>query len=270
MIKHHNYIYLSLIVIFSILFYYYYTRNRKNSKYKKKIFPELLIAVFACNRYYYLNQTLTALFFHIERYEKELFYNILYFDQGTGERYDIIKKYKFQNSFLFNPSGMELSFDTLFSYMYTEYVFMLEEDWVVEQNVENEIFYPSFIMESILILSKVDKIYGMILREEWPSIILENMTVKTKMGNHILYIGYLRLKYVYTNGASIYRTKSLKILDKYTGELWVSIFFLNKGYKVGFTYKGRKGKKDSIYDQHVMGHIGFNTSQSAICSIPLY
>lgn len=58
----------------------------------------------------------------------------------------IINKYKFENSFLFNPSGMELSFDTLFSYIYSEYVFMLEEDWVVEKNIENEIFYPAFIM----------------------------------------------------------------------------------------------------------------------------
>lgn len=50
----------------------------------------------------------------------------------------------------------------------------------------------------------------------------------------------------------------------------VSNIFLYKGYKVGFTYKGRKGKKDDIYYQHVMDHIGFNTSRSSICSVALY
>lgn len=201
--NYHICIYFIIFTLFTLFFIYFYYRNKRTAKNSKNIFPELIIAVFACNRYIYLNQTLNALFYHIKKYEKELIYNILYFDQGTIERYKIINKYKFENSFLFNPSGMELSFDTLFSYIYSEYVFMLEEDWVVEKNIENEIFYPAFIMESLLILSAVDKIYGVILRETHDFEIYENLTVRTKMGNDILYIGYLWLKYAYTNGASI-------------------------------------------------------------------
>lgn len=262
------YIVLLLLLLLSILFIWYI--GRKNTKSNKIKNPDLTIAITACNRYEYLNQTLNSLFTHIQKYEKQLYFIILYFDQGTVERYDIIKKYDIKNSFLFNPSGMELSFDTLFSYIYSEYVFMLEEDWVVEKNIENEIFYPAFIMESLLILSAVDKIYGVILRETHDFEIYENLTVRTKMGNDILYIGFLWLKYAYTNGASIYRTKELKVLDRYKGEGEVSNIFLYKGYKVGFTYKGRKGKKDDIYYQHVMDHIGLNTSRSSICSVALY
>lgn len=257
-----------LLLLLSILFICYI--GRKNTKSNKIKNPDLTIAITACNRYEYLNQTLNSLFTHIQKYEKQLYFIILYFDQGTVERYEIIKKYDIKNSFLFNPSGMELSFDTLFSYMYTEYVFILEEDWVVEKNVENEILYPSFIMESLLILSKTNKIYGVILRESDHFEIHENITVKTEMGNHILYIGVLVLKFAYTNGASIYRTKTLKELETYNGELEVARFFLNKGYKVGFTYKGKKGKRDDIFFQHIMDHIGLHTSKSSICSIPLY
>lgn len=239
-------------------------------KFRRLNIPSLTLAIIACNRYNYLNRTLKSLYLHIKLYEQDLDYATLFFDQGTVERYEIIEIYKLKNTFLFNPCGMELSFNTLFSYVYSNFVFILEEDWVVKKDVESEILHPSFIKEAILILSKVNSIYGIILRETHHFEIYRNLTVKTTMGNHILYIGLLVRSYAYTNGASIYRTKNLKEIELYNGELKVSIIFLKKGYKIGFTYKGRKGKKDDIYYQHVMDHIGFHTSKSSICSISLY
>lgn len=265
------YYFIYFIIFFIICIYIYYNIiDVKYLKYYRNSYPIMIIAIIACNRFVYLNSTLNSLYTHIQNFEKDLCYSILYFDQGTVERYDVINKFKIDNSFLFNPNGMEFSFNTLFSYMYSEYVFILEEDWLVEKNIEKEILYPSFIMESLLILSKTNKIYGVILRESDHFEIHENITVKTEMGNHILYIGVLVLKFAYTNGASIYRTKTLKELETYNGELEVARFFLNKGYKVGFTYKGKKGKRDDIFFQHIMDHIGLHTSKSSICSIPLY
>lgn len=259
------------LVTFFILFIFIIFLNANDKTLNiENHFPSLIIGIIACNRYEYLNQTLYSLFFHITRYEKDLNYNCIFFDQGTKERYKVTKEYNLQNTFFFNPSGMELSFNTLFSYIYSEYILMLEEDWVVEKNVENEIFYPSFIMESIMILSRVEEIYGVILRETHHFDIHQNLTIKTNMGYHILYVGILVSKYAYTNGASIYKTKNLKEVKTYNGEHRVSNFFLFKGYKVGFTYKGKKGKKDDILYQHVMDHIGFNTSRSSLCSLALY
>lgn len=257
------------VIIISV-FSYLYSFTKGDYVVVIKDFPIITIAILACNRYNYLNQTLNALYQHLDLYEKDVDYNILYFDQGTTERYEIIDKYKFSNVFLFNPSGMELSFNVLYSYLYSEYVFILEEDWVVHKDVEKEIFYPSFIKESILILSQTERIYGVIIREIDNFEIMENITITTELGNHTLFIGLLKLKFAYTNGASIYKTKVLKKLKIYYGEKEVSDFFLCSGYRVGFTYKGRKGRIDDIHDQYVMDHIGFHTSKSAICSIPLY
>lgn len=265
------YYFIYFIIFFIICIYIYYNIiDVKYLKYYRNSYPIMIIAIIACNRFVYLNSTLNSLYTHIQNFEKDLCYSILYFDQGTVERYDVINKFKIDNSFLFNPNGMEFSFNTLFSYMYSEYVFILEEDWLVEKNIEKEILYPSFIMESLLILSKVNEIYGIILRDTYNFQIYKKITIKTKMGKNILYIGILVANYVYTNGASIYKTKQLKEVEIYKGEQYVSKFFLKKGYKLGFTYKGRNGKKNDIHYQHVMDHIGFNTSRSLICSNPLY
>lgn len=90
------------------------------------------------------------------------------------------------------------------------------------------------------------------------------------MGNHILYFGIMKLKYAFTNGGTIYRTKNLREIENYESEPEVSDLILKKGYKLGFTFKGRKRNKDDIFYQHVMDHIGIKTTRSSICTIPLY
>lgn len=211
-----------------------------------------------------------SFFHHLHLYEKSVTYNFLFFDQGTFERENAIKQFKLKNVFLFNPSGYVYSFKVFFSYLYTEYIPLLAEDWVVDMNVEKEIIYPSFLLELMYILLKVSKVYGILLRESDHFIIDDNITVKTKMGNHILYFGIMKLKYAFTNGATIYRTKNLREIGNYESEPEVSDLILKKGYKLGFTFKGRKGNKDDIFYQHVMDHIGIKTTRSSICTIPLY
>lgn len=106
-----------------------------------------------------------SFFHHLHLYEKSVTYNFLFFDQGTFERENAIKQFKLKNVFLFNPSGYVYSFKVFFSYLYTEYIPLLAEDWVVDMNVEKEIIYPSFLLELMYILLKVSKVYGILLRE---------------------------------------------------------------------------------------------------------
>lgn len=120
-----------LLVIILIFFYIHYV-----TKINGYFNPLIVISILACNRLLYLNKTVNSLFHHIYIYEKNLKYNVLFFDQGTVERYLIVNKYNIDNSFFLNPSGMDLSFNILFSCIYSKYVFLVEEDWVVDNNVE--------------------------------------------------------------------------------------------------------------------------------------
>lgn len=54
-----------------------------------------------------------------------------------------------------NPIGYAFSFNIIFSYLYTKYILLLEEDWEVVKDIEKKIFYLSFMVESIQILYSV-------------------------------------------------------------------------------------------------------------------
>lgn len=170
-----------------------------------------------------------------------------------------------------NPSSYSLSFNILFSYLHTKYLFILEEDWEVKKNIERTIFYPPFITESMLILDKYEKVYGILLREIRDIEVNYAVEIKTKMGIHILYVTLnTEKRYAFTNGASIYRCSDLIKLKRYTSECEVSKYFKERNYKLGFTYKGRSGKKNSSYQQSVMLHAGKKSTKSGLCNLLLY
>lgn len=254
-----------IICIFIIsLFHFYYI----NYYYKTSI---ILIAVISCNRYKYLNTSMLSLIKHLALYEKNIHYNILYVDQGTIQRDEVISKYKLHNVVLMNPSGYSLSFNIIFSYLYTKYILLLEEDWEIVDDIEKQILHPSFIKESILILEKVKVIYGLLLRELHDISVNYSLIISTCMGKHTLYV----LKppsnrFSYTNGACIYRSNDLKRLKYYTNEFYASQFFKSINYNLGFTYKGLSGKRNSTNVQFIMKHIGKNSTKQGICSIWLY
>lgn len=256
----------SILIFFcNILIYLsYYYHSQMN-------FTSLLVAVIACNRYIYLNNTLFSFTKHILKYEKRLKYNIIYLDQGTKQRLYIKFTYKILNTVFMNAVGYALSFNIIFSYLYTKYVLLLEEDWKVVNNIEKLIIHPSFIKESILILDKIKIIYGILLRETKDVYVNFSVNVTTVMGKHILHIIQPpKNRNTFTNGASIYRTLDLKHLKNYESEYSASQFFRKNKYRMGFTYKGLNGKINSSHTQYVMKHIGLNSTSKGLCNVWLY
>lgn len=237
----------------------------------KKFNNLLLITIVSCNRFIYLNRTVYLLTKHIQNYEESLLYTILFIDQGTKQRYKLIKQYNIFNSFLMNPSKYSYSFNLIFSYLYTKYLFILEEDWNVIEDIEKKIYHPSFIEESILILDYNKQIYGILLRELRDIHVNYSLNVRTTMGKHLVHIlCNMKERYSFTNGACIYRCANLAKVKIYKSEGEVSNYFKEKNYKLGFTYKGRKGKYNSSREQSVMIHIGKNSTKSGLCNISLY
>lgn len=256
---------INIILIYIIIVIYLFYKNMTNK------IPILLISVIACNRYVYLNKTLLSLSKHLLMYEKKLTYNFLYIDQGTKQRKQIIKQFNFHNVVLMNPIGYSLSFNIIFSYLYTKYVLFLEEDWETVYNIEKYILHPSFIMESIELLDKVKVIYGIILRELRDIEVSYSLSINTIMGRHTLYV--LRIpknRNTFTNGPCIYRTKELKRLKYYVNEYLTSQYFKGINYILGFTYKGLYGGENSTNIQYVMKHIGKNSTKHGLCNIWLY
>lgn len=232
---------------------------------------DLLISIFSCNRYNYLNRTLIAFSNHLVLYEKGLKYNIIYLDQGTIERELIVEKYDIFNTIFMNPSNYTFSFKLVFSYLYTKYILLLEEDWEVVKDIEKFIFYPSFIKESILILDIVKVVYGILLRNIADLKVNYTLNVVTKMGKHILNVlKYQKSRYSFTNGVSIYRTSDLKLINYYINEYTTSQYFRQNNYRMGFTFKGLKGSINSSNTQYVMKHIGIKSARKGICNIWLY
>lgn len=252
-----------------ICFYIYIYYNSKIKYSTNK--ATLLIAIFSCNRYNYLNKTLTAFFNHLLVYENKLNYNIMYVDQGTLQRYLVSVKFKLLNTIYMNPIGYSSSFNIVFSYLYTKYILFLEEDWEVVKHIEKYIFYPSFITESIKILDIVEVVYGILLRNIADIYVNCSLNVVTNMGKHLLYVlKPQKNRFTYTNGASIYRTSNLKHIKEYKNEYSVSQYFKINNYKMGFTYKGIKGCNNCTNTQYVMKHIGKNSSRKGRCNIWLY
>lgn len=231
----------------------------------------LLIAIISCNRYIYLNRTLYTALKHIKTYERQLNYNFYLFDQGTLQRYTLTSKYGIFNSFYMNPSTYSLSFNILFSYLYSKYLFILEEDWEVKHNIEQFIYYPSFILEAMLVLENYKNVYGILLREIRDIDVNYSTNVLTDMGIHKLNVlTNMKDRYTFTNGACIYRCSDLLNIKIYKSEYEVSQFFKKRDYRLGFTYKGKIGRDNSTNQQSVMMHIGKKSTKSGTCNISLY
>lgn len=119
----------------------------------------IIISLVSCNRFHYLNSSIQSITKHIKLYEKDISSTIIHFDQGTPERDFFINKYNIYNYFLMNPSGYAYSFQLLFSYVYTDFILVYEEDWVVIDQIEKKLKHKDFIYKSMKLLSNSIYIY---------------------------------------------------------------------------------------------------------------
>lgn len=201
-------------------------------------------------------------------------FHIILFDQGTIElrSNSYIKRRNIYNTFYMNPSGYIFSYNVIFSFLYSKYALLIDDDRPVRKNIEKYLTHTNFIATSINIMDKYREIYGIILRSSGDG--------KVNCHNEIIHhrnLGFCIIKeahigYYYTNGASIYRTNELKRVEIYSGEYEVAKFFSSTKYRMAYILINDICNTTSNKCNYVIDHIGKNSSlkNRNICSIPLY
>lgn len=222
----------------------------------------LQIIVTACNRFSYLNRTLSSIFSYLSCNDKNIKYTIIYIDQGTPERYYIIQHYNIRNSFFINPKNYQYSFSILFSYVYLPYTFLLEEDWVIKDDI---LINPTFMENSIDILSLSNDIYGIILRNM--VIVNESYCVLSVKNNKVKMVKLIHpfQNRNFLNGPTIYKTYILKKLKYYYSEYETGLFFLKYKYYMAFIYTSKEKHHGVLFK-----HIGINSTRLGLCNKYLY
>lgn len=232
--------------------------------YVKKYIYHLEVFIVSCNRYIYLNETLSSLIMHFRIFDKNIAYTIIFIDQGTRERYKVIELYKIKNGFFVNPSSYMYSFNLLFSYLYLDYIFLLEEDWKLSADYSLTT-NRNFFEYCILSLSEAANIYGITLR----NMVIKNgsyITIKIKKKKMIMTkLIHPFQNRNFLNGPTIYKKNQLKALNIYISEYRIGLFYLNRNVYLAFIYdKHDKNKGIKFY------HIGKNSTKLGICNIYLY
>lgn len=187
-------------------------------------------------------------------------------DQGTLNREYMFEKYNVVNNFFLNPNGYAYSFSILFSYLYMKYVLILEEDWLVVENIEQTITNNDFLYTSVNLLSNVNNIYALYLRDH-----IKGESIK--MFDKNLNITYFEVikpfsEACYTNGASLYTTKHLRIMDYGVNEAMTQRKCTELNYHIGYIYW--KYKKEEKNTDYVFRHIGYRSTSGGLCRISLY
>lgn len=226
----------------------------------------LTIAVISCNRINYFNLSLFSISNHIKKYENDIYVKFINFDQGTPNREVVYNTYNIRNVFYMNPFGYAYSFKLLFSYLFSQYVLLLEEDWMVINNIEEKIKYKNFLYISMYVLSKSKSIYGLYLRPH-PN------GNRTKKFNNRFKITYYEIYqpwrgFCYTNGASIYTSKYLKKMDYKSSEFQTARRCMNLNYRIGYIYWEYFKSKNGL--NYPFTHIGLKSTKIGICNISLY
>lgn len=165
-----------------------------------------------------------------------------------------------------NPYGYTYSFKILFSYLYSQFVLLLEEDWMVINNIENKIEYKNFLYISMNVLSNSNFIYGLYLRPHPYGNSTKRIDNRYKITYYEVYKPWSG--FCYTNGASIYKTNFLKIMDYKTSEFQTARRCMNLNYHIGYIFwKFKKSKNGYNYP---FLHIGLRSTKDGKCNISLY
>lgn len=232
-----------------------------------------IIYISSCNRFYYLNITINSIINHMTIYESIL-YHIILFDQGTIEVYNnyFIKNKHIFNIFYMNPNGYIYTYNIIFSYLYSKYVLLIDDDRPIRVNIEKYLQYSNFLSVSMNIMDSIKDIYGVILKREGDG----NVTCfKKKFKSKT--IRYCKVEkafvgYYFSNGASIYRTSELKRVKEYLAENIVARFFSNTKYRMAYLLLNDTCNSVSNKCNFIIDHIGKNSSlrNKNICTVFLY
>lgn len=239
--------------------YFYYIFHSRRREYT------LLIASISCNRILYLNTSILSIYNHIKKYENNKEITLISFDQGTPDIDAVLLRHN-KNIFYLNPSGYAYSFKLLFSMLYTNYLLTLEEDWVIVDNIQNRIKFKNFLYASMKVLQSSKAIYGLYLRGHPKG----NSTLRLNRDLNIKYYEVFEpwRGFCYTNGASIYKTKYLKIMTYRGSEFQTARRCMLLKYHIGYILWEFKNSNQGLL--YLFNHIGKRSTKLGICNISLY
>lgn len=255
-----EYLIISPLIMIFLLFLLICKNEKANSKYN------IIISIISCNRIYYLNLSISSIVNHIKLYENNLHFTFIILDQGTPYREYVVNKYNIKNVFYMNPSGYSYSFKILFTYLYTNYVLLLEEDWIVIKNIEKLIRYSNFIYTSMLILSNTKVIYGLYMREHQIGYSTKRMDQRLNITYYEVYKPWKGC--CYTNGASLYKSKYLKKMGYGKTERNTVDQCIKLNYHIGYINWEYLKTPNSI--TYPFKHIGVKSTKIGLCNISLF
>lgn len=227
---------------------------------------KLVIYIISCNRIEYLNSSIISIKDHLIQYEENISNTFINIDQGTIEREQLFNYYELNNIFFLNPSGYSFSFQILFSFLYSTYILLLEEDWIVKKNIEKKLKFQNFLYISILTLSQTDCIYGLYLRHHPKGKAFKRVNKKINLSYLEVYLPWKG--FCYTNGVSIYKTKYLKRMQYKRSEYQMAQECMKRNFHIGLINWELKKSKKVI--QYVFEHIGLVSTRVGLCNISLY
>lgn len=225
----------------------------------------LLIASISCNRILYLNNSLLNIYNHIKKYEKKIESTLVNIDQGTPD-IDLILHERNKNVFYLNPSRYVYSFKLLFSILYTNYLLILEEDWVLLDNIQNKLKITNFLYISMKVLQNSKMIYGLYLRYHPKG----NSTLRFDKHLNVKYYEVTEpyKGFCYTNGASIYKAKYLKIMTYMGSEFQTARRCMKLKFHIGYILWEFKNSSQGLF--YIFKHTGKRSTRMGICNLSLY
>jgi hypothetical protein len=133
----------------------------QNDKFCNVLFAEfsLCIAVISCNESNSFRLTIPKLIEFIAKSESTVAYEMIWIDQATADRVSLSRFYYFDKKFLFaRPVGDLASFHLAFSQCTREYLFVLEENWLLVN-----MSFPWFSFSMDLLTHAPESMYAFLL-----------------------------------------------------------------------------------------------------------
>lgn len=266
-----------LLFIFTILFLSLvidrFINHNSSSFRKNEKSNKFLIYISSCNRFDYLNKTIHSFVNHMTLYEN-ISYHIVVFDQGTVEfRYSYnIKNNQIYNIFFMNPNGYIYTYDVIFSYFYSEYVLLIDDDRPIRENIEKYLKYTNFISISLGVMDKNEDIFGVILKSEGDGKVKCSILNVDNKDIRYCKVEKAFLGFYYSNGASIYKSNILKRIETYTGEQELANYFATTNYRMAYLLLNNQCNSISNLCNYLCDHIGIKSALKNIniCSLYLY
>lgn len=176
--------------------------------------PDICISFFSCNRPDYFRQTLTAFMSFIQKYEKDLCYELNWFDQATPNREQFSRMYNFDKRvFIAKKSGYAISFDTAFRMCQAKYILLMEEDWMIYPHVNWSVL--SFMMD--LLDNAPTEVYGITLRAKALLSKMAHYRVKSSTIGMTNLWAFVRTDDMFMNGGTLYRMSNIREMMKVDG-----------------------------------------------------